>query len=331
MREGNVVKRLLLCAAFCSPAFCAIDGVVMNITKGVVQEGVSINLVQPGQGGMQTLGTVSTDVAGKFHFDKDPPPGPALLQGNYKDVTYTLVVTPGSPTQGLQMSVYDTTNKAASNKLNQHMILLEPTGTELRVSETFLLDNDSNATFQDPAKGSVQIYVPSAEPKGLIASVEGTAGMAIRRPLQKTQQKGVYKLDYPIKPGGGRFDISYTIPSVEKFSGKRLRLDGPTRIVTARGVTLTGSAIKDLGQEPQSQAHIYDVLETNYEVAIKGTGTLRPDPGAANTSSASKEDNGAPQAAVVPARVYERLWWVLGLSFAILAMGGTLLYRRGTE
>jgi len=30
------------------------------------------------------------------------------------------------------------------------------------------------------------------------------------------------------------------------------------------------------------------------------------------------------------ARVYTQLYWVLGLAFAILAVGGTMLYRKGT-
>ena len=40
------------------------------------------------------------------------------------------------------------------------------------------------------------------------------------------------------------------------------------------------------------------------------------------------EDGGSPKPTAGQARVYERLPWVLGLTFGILAVGGTLLYRR---
>ena len=31
----------------------------------------------------------------------------------------------------------------------------------------------------------------------------------------------------------------------------------------------------------------------------------------------------------VAARIYGRVWWVLGLTFAILGLGGAMLFRRG--
>jgi hypothetical protein len=299
----------------------------MNITKGVVQPEVSVSLVQPGAGGMQTLGTAATDVQGRFRIDKAAPEGPALLQANFRDVTYTLILQPGAPTTRLQMSVYDTTTRSASAKLAQHIWIFEPGDTDLHVSETFILENDTDATFQDPAKGSVQVYVPGGEPKNLEAIVEGTAGMSIRRQLEKTAQAGVYKLVYPIKPGEARIDITYSIPLAEKYSWKVLRTDGPTRIATPSGVTMTGTGFKDVGQEPRTQARIYelDAKASSFEATIKGSGVLRR-----RNAEEGKEDDGSPKAEVVDARVYRRVGWVLGLTFGILALGGALLYRKGT-
>jgi hypothetical protein len=64
-----------------------------------------------------------------------------------------------------------------------------------------------------------------------------------------------------------------------------------------------------------------------FEATITGTGSLHinDDEG----GSAKQEDNGAPQVQEVPARIYSRLGWVLGLTFAMLALGGAYLYRRG--
>ncbi len=42
------------------------------------------------------------------------------------------------------------------------MILIEPSANSLDVSETFLIENESTTTFQDPVKGSIQFYLPEA-------------------------------------------------------------------------------------------------------------------------------------------------------------------------
>ena len=45
--------------------------------------------------------------------------------------------------------------------------------------------------------------------------------------------------------------------------------------------------------------------------------------------NAPKEDDGSPKPEVVDARIYTRLWWVMGLAFGILGLGGAFLFRRG--
>jgi hypothetical protein len=119
--------------------------------------------------------------------------------------------------------------------------------------------------------------------------------------------------------------VSYTLPPTETFSSKILHDGGVTRLVTPSTVTLEGDNIQSLGQEPQTQAHIYNAGDADYSVKITGTGSLR------NAESAAQppdEDPGEPQIEEKAARVYSRMYWVLGLAFAILGLGGVLLYRR---
>jgi hypothetical protein len=90
-------------------------------------------------------------------------------------------------------------------------------------------------------------------------------------------------------------------------------------------VTLSGDGIETLGQEPQTQAHIYGTKSPVFEAKIEGTGSLRGPQG----GDAQEADSGQPQVAEEPARVYSQLGWVLGLTLGILLLGGMLLYRRG--
>jgi hypothetical protein len=98
-----------------------------------------------------------------------------------------------------------------------------------------------------------------------------------------------------------------------------------TRLVTPPTVTLEGGDVQFLGQEPQTKAHIYSAGDAGYTVKIVGTGSLRN-----AEAPAADEDSGQPQLEEKAARVYSRMYWVLALAFAILGLGGVLLYRRST-
>jgi hypothetical protein len=306
------------------PLFAAIDGTVVNATTGKPQPSVTVTLVHPGEGGMQTLGSAKTDAAGKFSIDKEVPSPPALLQADYQGVTYNRIIPPGTPTSGVQLNVYEATNKLSADIAQQHLVILEPMNGQLRVSETFLIQNKGTTTFQDLSKGSIQIFLP----KGATTEVTVTApgGMPIRRPPEKTAQPDVYKVNYPVKPGETQFELAYTLPDPKKFAGKAVDKE-PLRMVTANTVTLSGDGLKDLGTEPRTQAHIYEVAAgSNFDLSIQGEGPLRTE----NAQAQQDEDSGAPKVKPGMARVYDRLYWVLGLAFGILAVGGTLLYRKGT-
>jgi hypothetical protein len=319
----------LLASGFCLLAsgswlLASVDGVVMNLTTGKPQPAVIVSLVQPGSKGMQTLASVKSNAEGKFQIDKEVPPGPALLQGLHQGATYNLLLAPGGPTNGLKLNVYDSTAKPSAAHVAQDMVLLEPSASELRVSETVLFQNDSKLTYQDPANGSLRFYLPKAAEDKVQVTINAPGGMPIQRPAEKTAQPDVYKVNYPVKPGETRFDVTYLLPAADTFAGRNLNADSPTRLVTPGAVTLSGDGISSLGQEPQTQAHIYEVSGAKYEVKIEGVGSLR-----STEAAAPDEDAGQPRIETAPARIYTRLGWVLGLTFAILALGGMMLYRKG--
>ena len=303
----------------------AIDGVAINVTTGKPQPGVAINLVQPSQNGMVPLGNTMTDVQGLFKIDKQIPPGPGLIQATYEGTTYNQIITPGMPTTGIQVKVYDATKKAGVAKTLEHLILLEPGVDNLRVSETFVLSNQTNLTFNDPAKGSIQFYLPPATAGKAQVVITAPGGMPISRPPLKTATADIYKVDYPTKPGETRMDVTYTIPATEKFAGKVVASESATHLVTPPAVTVTGDGIEPAGREPQTQANIYNLTGLDYNLLIDGIGSLREE-----STPGQGEEGGSPQVEIKKPRLYGQLFWVLGLALGILALGGTMLYRRGT-
>jgi len=318
-------RNLGLCLLTALPLL-AVDGVVINGTTTKPQAGVLVQLMQPGQSGMQTLGSIKTDADGRFKIEKEIPPGPAILQAIYQGATYNLVLTPGTPKTGTSIVINDTTTDPASAKVTQHMILLEPGADKLQINETFLLVNDTIKTFSDPQKGSALFNLPREANGTAEVVINAPGGMPIRRPAEQTNQPGVFKVNYPVKPGETRFEVKYTMPKMDTFSSKIVGSDAPMRIVTPGAVTIEGDGIEDMGQEPTTQARIYNVKAKEFSAKITGTGSLSP----GGDGASAAEPSETPQVEELNARVYSRLYWVLGLTFALLAAGGVVLFRKGT-
>jgi hypothetical protein len=327
------LRLALVAASLCGlPLFAQIDGTVINATTGKPQAGVMVSLIHPGENGMETLATATSGADGGFKIAKSLPPPPALLRVSFQDVEYNQVVPPGSPSTGIKLSVYDATNKSSDELSQQHLIVVEPGSDGIRISETFLMGNAGRTTFLDPVKGSFQFYIPKAAQGSAKVTISAPNGMPITRAPEKTSQEDVFKIGYPIKPGQTEYDVAYVLPAAAKFTGKAMG-KGPALMVTAESVKLSGPDIKDVGVKQLGQggprARVYEIeakTGASYEVSVEGTGTLQT---AQDSAQADEdEDGGSPKPKAGQARIYERLPWVLGLAFGILALGGALLYRR---
>jgi hypothetical protein len=318
----------LLAFCFLTSVSCllgAIEGTVINGSTGKPQPSVTVSLVQPGANGMQAIATSTSDVNGAFRIDHELPPPPALLQADYKGVTYTQVQPPGRPTTGIQFQIYESAAKPPQGMQMAHLIMIEPSPTSLEISETFLIRNESNTTFQDAANGTAQFYPPKAAGDKVQVSVTPPTQMTIKRSAEKGAKPGSFKINYPARPGETRFDMHYTLPAAETFSTKVVDTGRPTMVVTPLSVRLSGDGIKEAGVEQDVQARVYEITAPSFEVKIEGTGSIRD----RQQSKSPDEDPGQPKTTEILAKIYDKMYWVLGLTFAILALGGTLLFRKG--
>ena len=314
-------------------AFGAIDGTVVNQTTGKPQPGVTVSVFRLEQG-MDALGGVRSGEDGKFTLPHEVQ-GPVLLQATYDGVTYNQMLQPGAPRTGITVPVYSSSAKPGEAKVTQHMMLFEPTGESLMVSETFIVNNPGNTTWNDPGGGTLRFHLPESA-KGIV-QVNATApqGMPVRRTAEKTAQANVYKVDFPMKPGESRIDLTYLVPSGAPFHGRVLFPgDGQTRLVAPNGVELKGEGVTALGQEPRTQATVYGVTAKNFEVEIAGTGSLR--------AMESETSESSPRTEQIMPRIYQSVSssatlaeklnavkWILLLSLAILTLGFIILYRAG--
>lgn len=306
------------CVAFllAGSALAAVDGTVVNRTTGKPQPGATVTLFKFGAAGPEALASVQSDAGGKFRIQQELPQGPSLTETAYQGVTYNRMMEAGAPSTNLELEVFDTSRRPGSARVVQHVVVLEPQGPQLNVTETFFFSNDGKLTYYDPAGGTLRFFLPEAVQGHARVMVTAPQGMPIQRAPAKTSQANVYKLDFPIKPGETRIELSYRTELAQPatFSGKVLYPGLPTRLAVPNGLALQGEGLKSLGQEPSTQAALYEVRNAAYAVEIQGS------------AQESAEDSGPSIEEILP-RVYDHLGWILIPTCLALLLGFILLYR----
>jgi hypothetical protein len=304
-----------------------VKGAVVNGTTGRPVPGVMLTLITFA-GGMDPVEEVVSGPDGTFAFEKalsatGRQPMLGMVRAEYEGVPYSKII-PADSAGNLQVDVYSVDEGAP--RPTMHIVIFEPSESELAVSETFMLTNTETPprTFRNAEKGTVQFYVPPAAGGTISVQTAGPQGMPLQSVADPTNAPDVYKIDFAVKPGENRVDISYTIPHSDgdAFVGKVLYDELPTRIAAPTGVTLEGGDITSLGREPNTQAELFDGPATReYKIAaIRGVGRLRPPAEEASGGGGS----GAPR--VAPAPITVELYWLLALTGGILVAGFVYLY-----
>jgi hypothetical protein len=295
----------------------ALDGTVVNKTTGKPQPGVLVHATKMTQGGMEPAGSSKADADGRFAIPSGGS-APLLVQAVYKGVTYTRQIPPGAPSSGIELDVWEAAPKGTSAAMAQHMILIETDGQELVVNETVVYQNSGNVTWNDATNGTLRFYVPAEAGANLMVRATSPGGMPVEREARKAPEKGVYLLDFPVKPGGEtRFDISYKMPVKQplELAGRILHGPGPVRLVVPQGISVQGDGLAPLGAEPQTQASIFDIKTPQYLLKISGTGTLR------NAQQPAGQQEDGPRIEEMMPPGYLRYWkWALGLMLGFLAL-----------
>jgi len=317
------MKGLGVLAISAALAFGAVDGVVVNKTTGKPQSNAAVSLYKFGEAGPEPLGSVQTDAEGKFAFRQDVQ-GMLMLQATYSDVLYTRMLSPGAPSTGIEVEVYESVRQPVTKQVAQHMVLLEPGPQGLAVSETLIINNQGNATLNDPERGTLRFYAPGDIQGGVSVRATAPGSVPLDREAKKTRDPGVYTIDFPIRPGESRIDVTYSLPGGNplRFAGRVLHEGSPVRLVLPAGVTAKGEGIQLMGEEPRTRASIYGVAGKQYEVTLEGAGSLR------GSAGGDEEDTG-PGIQQINPRVYESFLPIVGLMSAILLLAFILFYRKG--
>ena len=178
-------------------------------TTGKPQAGATVALYKLGtQIGLELIDQAKSDAQGNFTINQTPQ-GPHLIRTAFDGVTYNHMLPPGRPTTGIAIEVYNASKQPGAAKVAKHMILFEPGGGQVAVNETYLFKNDGKTAWNDPDGGTLKFFLPAGASK---PEVKATApgGMPLGAPVNKTAKPDVLAVDFAIKPGDTRIDVSYT-------------------------------------------------------------------------------------------------------------------------
>lgn len=308
----------------CLPAFAAISGTVVNGTTGQPQAGITVTLLRMGPKGPEPAGEIKADAQGKFKLDQ-PVTGPTLVRATLDGVTYNHVLVPGMPSDGITLDIYNATKPPEAAKVSKHMLLFEPTGQQLAVTEAFIVSNTGKTAWNDPADGTLHFFLPSTILGAPQVTATPPGGQPLQQMAKKTNEANVFAINFAMRPGDTRVDVTYALPykEGEALAGKIASDDDNTYLIVPDGVTMTGDNLNDMGQEGRTKAHIYGLKGTEYRVQLAGT--VSPRNTDADTSAG--DNDGQPPVQQIMPRLYDQGRLILGLALGILALGFILLYR----
>jgi hypothetical protein len=326
---------LLLAALASTSAQAAVSGKLVNRTTGKAAGGILVTLLKF-ETSMDPVEEVRTAEDGSFAFEKsllgaNGGPVPGMVRAEYEGVNYSQMIPPGRPSEGIEVAVYSAEAKQTLTPRG-HILIFEPGSGEMVVNENFAFLNNTEPprTFRDPDKGTLRFYLPP-QAKGIVqVRTAGPQRMPLRSVATPAGEENIYKVDFPLKPGENSIDLTYLMPFSDGAEFEtRVLYDGlETRIATPAGVSLEAEGLVSLGQEPRTQAAIYELAAASQiRVKISGQGQLASSAGGGGAAAA--EDSGAGAGSTIKtsaAPVAKELYWILGLTGAVLAAGFFSLY-----
>ena len=311
----------LVLASHPTAALGVVKGQVVNATIGRPAAGVALTL-SSFRDGMTPLEETVSDSDGSFSFSKELPsvsgrqPFAGAIRAEQDGVFYTEILSSDDPLDNVVITVHSTSETDLPEP-NIRLVILEPSGEEMNVREIYMFANDSDPPVTYSSEdGTLRFHLPESAQGEVDVSGEGPAGMPLPSSALPTAESGIYKVDFPLKPGQNTITLNYRVAHEENIPFTlRSVYDGvETRLAAPEGVSVSGSDLTSFGEHPETRASIYSVApKAAVELRVEGQGQLR----APETPA-----TGAPaQISIEPAPIAKELFWILGISVLIFGLG----------
>jgi 5-hydroxyisourate hydrolase-like protein (transthyretin family) len=201
----------------------SIQGQVANGTTGQPAANQTVQLLLP-RGGMQRVGSVTTDASGRFVFPSAniDPTSFYLVQAAYQGVDYNAPAQfDPEGTANVSITVYDSSASAPPLRILSARVVVHAQGNKAHVQEMFAVRNTSDPPRSYANPDGTFLFHLSAGAAQPNAAVAGVMNMPLPQPVNPGKAPGDYFLQYPLKPGATVIMVAYDAD----YTSSRLSLD----------------------------------------------------------------------------------------------------------
>jgi len=301
-----------------------IQGQVSNGTSGRPVGNQAVQLLLP-RGGMQRVGSVTTDASGRFVFPSAniDPTLFYLVQAAYQGVDYNAPAQ-FSPqgTANVSITVYDASASAPPLRIQSARVVVHAQGNKAHLQEMFAIRNASDPprSYANP-DGTFHFHlsVCATQPN---AAVAGLMNMPLPQPVNPGKTHGDYFLQYPLKPGVTvvmvAYDADYTSNRLSLGDSYAYPIASVELLVSPPSLTVDSPLFAAAGTDSEtgSRRYVAEGLKQGTKLEARLSGEAQG--GEAEGGEASESGQGEAQVKILPNPVTR-------LAVPLLACFGLLL------
>jgi len=331
----RMISAVMVCTAFLHAG--TITGTVTNKTTNKPAGGDDVILLKL-EGGMQEAARTKADAQGRFTINFPDDNAMHLVRVQHRGVNYHRPAPPG--TTSVEVDVYDAAEKVEGIKQSFDIVRLEADATTLRVTEDFVLENNSNppTTLISPRAFEIAIP-PGAKIEESMAA--GPGGMAVRTTAVPTDQPDHYAFLFPIRPGEANFRVVYTLPykGSAEIKPTLLRTAENYAVSIPKSMTLeptSGSRLQQKGDEMGMLVYVAANAAPGQNVAYRVSGTGSAPPQQEQNAQSGPENANRPGGGIgtpidAPDPLSKYRWWIIAaVALAMVAGSGYVMSRQET-
>jgi hypothetical protein len=313
-----------------------ITGTVTNKTTNKPAGGDDVILLKL-EGGMQEAARTKADAQGRFTISFPDDNAMHLVRVQHRGVNYHRPAPPG--TTSVEVEVYDAAEKVEGIKQSFDIVRLEADATTLRVTEDFVLENNSNPPTTLIAPRAFEIEIPEGA-KMEESMAAGPGGMAVRTTAVATDKPNRYAFLFPIRPGEANFRVVYTLPykGSAEIKPSLLRTAENYAVSIPKSMTLepaSGSRLQQKGEEMGLLVYVATNAapgqNVSYRVGGTGTAPQQDQNAQAGAENANRPGGGIGTPINSPDPLSKYRWWIIAaVALAMVAGAGYVMSRQET-
>jgi len=313
-----------------------IRGVIEDGTRGGDGTAQVVNLVQPGQAGMQVLATL-TDVTGAFSFDYEGELSgmPILIQAIKDGVTYSQARIDPAQTNVVRVFQAD---PEAEVQIQMGYVGVYAYEDKVELLHFYYLDN-VNSPPKTKMGPDPTVRLRVAEGYTAIESSIQRGTMPLRQPI--SVEDGFATTSFAVHPGRTTFVVRYTFDTVSELAIPLLENTETGRLVLMpRSMDLESAQVAFVEEDPTNNLKLYSFAVPGDTDTLKISLSGTPDPVRGQASAQS--DGGQQQTQqtqqsqqAAGGRVENRpnpldkfRWAIIGTVLGLLGLTSILAWRR---